>query len=169
METRGTSIFRRLKTKDAYDGKCGNRSYTPMQKGRGNIKTERVLTMAFHDAQKLNDDLGGSANEHLVFDTIFGIDDVVQAVILKNQVSFSTCKRKKTKEHSRGRRRGLFCLSFGSVEGRGLKNGRRNISKDARVQNEYIATEARVKQASEEKSGFEGWCCIYHERVLRQH
>lgn len=73
--------------------------------------------MAFHDAQNLNDDLGGRADEHLVFAIIFSIDEVVQAVVLTNQVSLPRCKRKGTKENSQGRRHGPFCLLFGRVEG----------------------------------------------------
>jgi len=47
-----------------------------------------MLTMTLHDAQKLDDDLGGRADEHLALATTFGIDDVVQAVILRRKSDF---------------------------------------------------------------------------------
>jgi len=50
-----------------------------------------MLTMTLHDAQKLKDDLGGRANEHLALATTFGIDNVVQAVVL-NQISLPSRK-----------------------------------------------------------------------------
>ena len=53
-------------------------------KKKENIEKE-MLTMTLHDAQKLNDDLGGRADEYLAFATTFGIDDVVQAVILTTE------------------------------------------------------------------------------------
>jgi len=64
-----------------------------------------MLTVTLHDAQKLDDDLGRRADEHLAFATTFGIDDVVQAVVLMTK-SVSLPRRKENKSNSRGRKRG---------------------------------------------------------------
>ena len=50
--------------------------------------------MTLHDAQKLNDDLGGRADEHLTFATTFGIDDVVQAVVLMTKSGLLEMQKK---------------------------------------------------------------------------
>ena len=42
-----------------------------------------MLTMALHDAQEFNNHLGGRSNQDLALSAAFSIDNVVQAVILK--------------------------------------------------------------------------------------
>ena len=41
--------------------------------------------MALHDAQELDNDLRGRADEHLALAAALGVDDVVQAVILRHR------------------------------------------------------------------------------------
>lgn len=44
---------------------------------------ESLLTVTLHDAQELDDDLRGRADEHLALAATLGIDDVVEAVVLQ--------------------------------------------------------------------------------------
>ena len=44
--------------------------------------------MALHDAQELDNDLRGGADEHLALSTALGVDDVVQAVILPHCLAY---------------------------------------------------------------------------------
>ena len=41
--------------------------------------------MALHDREELDDDLGARADKHLALAATLGVDDVVQAVILRAQ------------------------------------------------------------------------------------
>lgn len=120
--------------------------------------------MALHDTQKLNDYLGRRADEHLAFATTFGIDDVVQAVVLITKSVLEDEKRtKQTHKDGYADHVGFF---FVGVEGKGLKNGEENISKDARAQNEYRATESASQTGFQRKPGLDGRCGIYLERGL---
>lgn len=49
-----------------------------------------MLTVALHNAQELDNDLGGRADEHLALAATLGIDDVVEAVVLQKP---STCTK----------------------------------------------------------------------------
>ena len=100
--------------------------------------------MALHDAQELDNDLRGRADEHLALSTALGVDDVVQAVILHHCLaSFSL---KVWHKYSRGRIRGPFWF-FG-----GLK---RRSKHDARAQDECRAMES-TSQAGLKKRGYLG-------------
>jgi hypothetical protein len=102
--------------------------------------TENILTMALHDAQELDDDLGGRADEHLALAATLGIDDVVEAVVLRKP-STPHQTHMLGLFHSQEQIRGPF-LIFLSVDGARTENGGRKVSKDARAQNECRATES---------------------------
>lgn len=42
-----------------------------------------MLTVTLHDAQELDDDLGGGSDKDLALSTALGIDDVVEGVVLR--------------------------------------------------------------------------------------
>lgn len=62
-----------------------------------------MLTVALHDAQELDNDLGGGSDKDLALAPALGIDDVVEAVVLQKMIRE---ERRRDRAHLQGRRCG---------------------------------------------------------------